>query len=277
MNLKIACTLIVGLISLVSSAEAAKVDQYRDSLANRNCSIKYEVVTKPVHQTNRMMQVKSSKFLRDIEFEDTTGENSIEESGIFILNGNERYSELDMKQGQNPCTLVKGKDIYKFYWDVRDGQKRYVGERGMFGHSSSVKAKTIADFYAYDALKEKYNFGSETLFNALLPLLPMDQVIDNPSTPRYKFVTSGTLSNGLNYEDFSAQIEDTFFAIRYYFNGNQMVKIATINFTRDNTGNVIDYSRSLIKLDEFSTIPDSKYLELPEGLKDKTKRKEKSK
>ena len=277
MKFKIVCALVAGMILIVSSTEAAKVDQYRDALANRNCSIKYEVVTKPVHQTNRMMQVKSSKFLRDIEFVDTTGEKSIEESGNFILNGNERYSELDMKQGQNPCTLVKGEDIYKFYWDIRDGQKRYVGERNAFGHSSSVKAKTIADLYAYDALKEIYNFGSETLVNALFPLLPRDRVIENPSMPKYKFVTSGTLSNGSSYEDFSAQIDNTFFAIRYYFNGDQMVKIATINFTQDNDGNVIDYFRSLIKLEEFSTIPDSKYLELPEGLKDKTKRKEKSK
>lgn len=278
MKYLVAASCLIGIFIASASSEAAKVDSYRKVLANRNFSIEYDVITKPVHKTNRELKVKRSRLFHPLEMEDSTGEDKIELHGIFALDGKNRYTEYEMRQGQNPCRLIKDGEIIDFFWDKRDGKKRYTGARGTFGHSKSVQAFGVETLDPYDFFEEEYQYGSETLNDALLPIIPPDQVIATADSPRYNLVSSGTLSDGTSYEDFSANIGDSFYFVRYYFDGDKMIKIATIDFTCKPDGSVIDYERSLLKINEFSKNSPSKYFSLPEGLKDKTKRnKEKSK
>ena len=104
-------------------------------------------------------------------------------------------------------------------------------------------------------------------------VLPADRIIATPTTPVYKFVGSGTLDSGLSYEDFTAEKNNTFYALRYYFSGDKMVKIAMFNYTKSG-GAITGYEKHVLDIEEFSTAPDANYLQLPPGLKDATKRKD---
>ena len=152
--------------------------------------------------------------------------------------------------------------------------KRYYGKRGIFGsYSSSVKANDdksdIRD--PYEKLLDEYNYGNPALAQALTALLPPERVIDTPDTPKYKLIGSGYLSGGLTYEDFAGEKNGTHYAVRYYFNGNRLVKIATFSYDEDSNG-IKDYTKTTVDITEFSNTPDQTYLSLPESLKDKTKR-----
>ena len=60
-------------------------------------------------------------------------------------------------------------------------------------------------------------------------------------------------------------------AIRYYFKGNKMVKIAAASYYVLPNGK-LDGNKAIIKIKEFSAIPDATYLNLPTGVKDVTKK-----
>ncbi len=103
------------------------------------------------------------------------------------------------------------------------------------------------------------------------PILPPEQVILTPNTPIYKFAGAGNLSGGLTYEDFYGEKNNTHYAIRYYFSGDKMTKIATFTYLKDE-GGVQYYEKHVIDIEEFLTAADENYLQLPANLKDTTKR-----
>ena len=92
-----------------------------------------------------------------------------------------------------------------------------------------------------------------------------------PNLPVYEFLGAGSLSDGLNYEDYYDSQSNNFYAVRYYFDGNQLVKIATLSYVKQN-GTIVSYEKSITGITEFSITPDPKYLALPTELKDATKR-----
>lgn len=59
-------------------------------------------------------------------------------------------------------------------------------------------------------------------------------------------------------------------AIRYYFNGYTLTKIASAQFIYDDQGK-LQARRCIIKVNEFSPTPAKEYLSLPAGVKDATK------
>ena len=104
------------------------------------------------------------------------------------------------------------------------------------------------------------------LLTAILP--PSHKSADMPV---YKYVDAGRLSNGLTYEDYRANIDGTMEAIRYYFNGNKLVKIAAASYYVLPDG-TLDGNKTIIKVKEFTAKPDAAYLNLPTGVKDVTKK-----
>ena len=64
-------------------------------------------------------------------------------------------------------------------------------------------------------------------------------------------------------------------AIRYYFNGYTLVKIASAQFVYDDKGQ-LQARRCIIKINEFSPTPAKEYLVLPNGIKEVTKKAKKT-
>ena len=145
------------------------------------------------------------------------------------------------------------------------------------GKTSGVKADEGSYKTPYQVLLDEYSLGYPTLTNAFIPLLPPEKVIDTPQTPKYKFIGSGNLGNNLSFEDFASDRNNIFSAVRYYFEGDKLVKIAQASYLK-NGNEIAAYEKSVINITEFSTTADQNYLSLPADLKDITKRdKEKKK
>ncbi len=294
MKFKVIIVLIVGIMMSVTVADAAKFEIYREALRNKSFTIEYEIVQPPVRNANKFAIIYEDEL---IDYENIILDSQ-PHNGIVIENGEDSYSEIvygarqvrykqsfgqggrvkTLDVGENGiCNLTKNGERFTFYYDVKDGQKKYYGGYNGFFKSQKVKAKEDnaevkgVTVDPYQAMIDEYNYGTPALSQALAAIIPPERVIVTLNTPIYKFVRSGTLNGGLTYEDFSAENNDTFYALRYYFKGSDMVKIAAVSYRRE--GNSIsNYKKSIVEIIKFSTTPDESYFSLPSSLKDVTER-----
>lgn len=299
---KVFFVLMTVILLLSSSSEAAKIDMYRNALLSKNFTIKYEVNEIPIIRTSKDATL-SGKGLSD---KLTTGLGNFQHKGIIVSNGDNSYLEIfqdahiesyNVKLSQfnsssksksvtqkiemnrpagGQCMLIKNNELFEFFWELKDGKKQYYGGQGIFGKTTSVKAGGSGWFTATQRLIREYNFGTPEIARALLPIMPTSKIIATPQAVDYKFFGSGSLDNGLTYEDYVADKSDTFSAVRYYFNGETMIKIAQVSYVKEG-GKILGYEKSIIHITEFSPIADQTYLKLPESLKDKTKRNKEAK
>ena len=140
---------------------------------------------------------------------------------------------------------------------------------GFFSDFEMTSTKSESDFNAENYLRkinvinvqqQQYsygNFGISSLIEAFAPIIPLEKVIATPYTPEYKFIGSGNLDDGLSYEDFFGSKNGFNCAIRYYFDGDTLTKIAVFDYiTKDSL--VQSYEKYLVQIDEFSTTQEVK-------------------
>ena len=276
MKKKFLTALLLGLFAFSPSSDAAKIDAYRDALVNKSFSIKYEIKQPPVRNTAKYAKIIQGGVLVD----KTDSFNSQPHNGFVTGEGDDFYSEQEKASGHGICNLTKNGEKFYFAYDIDSGKRKYYGSYNEFSGAKSGRVKAgvnqtydieAARLPALQRLIEENKFGSPTLARALAPILPPDKVVATIDTPNYKFIRSGSLGSGLTYEDFAADENGTFHATRYYFNGDRMVKIACIDYTRQD-GKIVNYDKSVVEIIEFNNTPNKNYLSLPEGLKDRTKR-----
>lgn len=301
---KIFFILLTAILILTSSVEAAKVDKYRDAIVNKNFMLKYEVAKVPVYQSMRSGTLTFRENLLGSNEEITKSLHH----GIVCVSNENRYIEIyknayettfgnisnltladryifkpDIKNKKikvperGNCILFKNGEIFQFIW-AKDGDKRkYLGKIKYWEYKSGeIKANADISRTPYQDLVEEYNYGVPEISLVIMPLLPREKVIATPWTPDYKFFSSGSLNNGLTYEDFVSNRNNFFSAVRYYFNGNDMVKVAIASYIKEN-GKIQSYEKKVINITEFSTNVDQNYLKLPESLKDTTERNKEAK
>ena len=262
MHKKFLFILAAVAIFFSSSANAAKIDAYRDAILNKS---------------DKGLEEKMSGNLGKVQIH----------RGIVIVDGNDMYTEtafdsmalkhkVDGKTitTKNPiggvCKLVKDNEFFNFYYEIKNDKQSYYGGQSYFGKSHSVKANDNRFQTPYQSLINDYTFGSVVLNDIFSPIIPPERLIATPSSPIYQFVSSGTAKDGLFYEDFASNKENIFNAIRYYFNGDNLVKVAHVSYLKN--GNQLQtYEKFVVDINEFSTIPDRKYLSLPAELKVKKK------
>ena len=294
---------------LTSWTEAAKVDIYRNALINKNFTLKYEITKVPVYSSMRegsltfegALNDKISKKLSDvlhggiiavngedryIETHNTAFE--MESADLSKLNIAARSDiKYDVKNKQykikvpesGVCTLIKGGDVFEFIWTKDGDKKKYKGmvPKTMFGYryfdykSGEIQANVYNLRTPYQDLLEEFNYGVPEVSLILMPLLPREKIIATAWTPEYKFFGSGSLASGLTYEDFVSDKNNFYSAIRYYFSGENMVKVAVASYIKNN-GKIQSYEKRIIDIVEFSPNADLNYLKIPESLKDTTKR-----
>ena len=265
MKFKFLTAIMLALFMMISAGEAAKVDIYRNALINKSFTIKYEIITPPTRQTNKSATIRKESLFKSAELVDGHSEE-LKYSGIVVVSGNNRYLENSL----GSCKLVKDDKFFVFSYRIKNNKKQYHGDSTLFGTSKKVKALGGEQMLPYTDMFEEYNYN-DALFAALGVIIPTNRIISTPQTPQYKFLGSGTLPNGLSYEDFSSVRNNIFYAARYYFDGNNLVKISVANCTEID-GKIVDYEKTVVAISEFSTTPDESYLSLPKELRDKTKR-----
>ena len=154
----------------------------------------------------------------------------------------------------------------------KSNKQEYYGETSQ---GSYIKGKVEANKrYAdpYETLLQEMNYGNSDISPLLAAMVPSGQKVSLTFTPNYQFVRSGQLNNGLFYEDYGTQQQGTLWAIRYYFNNDKLVKIASATYKLNSNGSIESYNKFIAKIDEFTSNPDMTLLTLPNDLKDVTKR-----
>lgn len=266
-NKILAAALLAGACTIcVSNVEASNLDTYRNLLKKSTYTIRFRDITPEERITNKDsikmygkndMDRSQSPFLL---YEQT--------SGMVTSDGESHYEELgagEIKQ----CRLQKGNDTYVFLKRERKADDKNI-LREIFG-GGGKKNQVIpvqTNYMAKVMLGEAY--GSTALTRYLNAIIPdSDKSGDLPS---FKFVTSGWLDNGLNYEDYSAEEDGVHEVVRYYFNGYALCKISAMRYWKNKAG-VMEGSKSIVRIDEFLPTPSAEHLMLPPGVKAKVAKK----
>lgn len=297
--MKIFFTVILSILLLMTTAQAAKVDAYRNMLSSGRFTIKYTFKESPIRVTNKKFTITNVNiFFNAFNTREGIAAQSYRflnnHKGVVTFDGANRYFErLDIAKNNEDkypenlrnwniaqvsivSVLKKNGETFRFRVIPNGNKNEYYANSAFNGGKFHGKNKVFANeeeelgiMNAVDTLKEDYSYG--ILTTALIPIITPDKVIATPYTPEYKFIGSGTLNGGLTYEDFFGSKNGFNCAIRYYFNGDALSKIAVFNYIVKNS-QVQSYEKYLVEIDEFSPTPDQSYLSLPAEIKDETKR-----
>ena len=307
--MKFLVTLLIVLVTF-ATADAAKVDIYKAALQNQTFTLKYKVtefvkrsISKDadVDVLNRTIREAETSGKLDVA---TGGVIVFDNDNSYIENSHDAYEEYmgfmyrpaqvtgndytkQLKHFPTGGKAILRKDgkIQKFSFDLKGTSKIYrsvpnksreelIKEIVDILNSGKMTKSEYAEYYRninyYSKHFGEYNYGNTEIYRALQPILPPDRIIAFSNTPTYDFVSSGTLQNGLTYEDFYGEKNNFHSAVRYYFEGDKMIRIATFDYTK--VENVIKtYEKHVIDIEEFLTTADENYLQLPANLQDTNK------
>lgn len=274
MKLKL-LTMLAVFVLLLAEAEAAKSDVYRDMLSNGHFTLKYTIIEPPVRVTNKEATLTQTSMFGRFDMTDTSAAKSrtmTNYKGVVVCDGANKYTEcLDpIHDGWIRCFLRKNDLTYRYRYATDAKKKIYMSRYGKNAVVANLE-EFLGELPPRFLLNEEYSFGTSSITKALMPLTPPEKIIATPFTPEFKLIASGTLDDGLTYDDFFGNKNGFNCAVRYYFNGDTLVKIALFDYIMSE-GRVQSYEKCVITVDEFSATPDQNYLQLPAELKDKTKR-----
>ncbi len=255
--------LIVVLLIFMSSinAEAAKIDAYREILLGNSYTIRYDNLTPAPRVTNRDKVELYGKSGLAVESNDYLLNK--QKSGIITCAGNDKYEEVG-NEDFYMCRLTKGGEDFFFTQYKKRGKVEYFGTKK--NHVKANEKNYLAE------IVEGQSYGDADMSRLLNAILPADD--KSAAQVIYKFIKAGNLENNLSYEDYRADSGGVTEVVRYYFDGDKLVKISSASYYKNAEGK-IDGRRCIIKINEFSTTPDKTLLNLPAGVKDDTKRNKK--
>lgn len=251
----------VGLMVLAGGiwsghAEASNLDTYRDLLTKKTYTIRYIDVTPEARVTNKdkvtmynrsTMDTSKSYFLQNQQVE-----------YLITADGDNKYEEMGAV-GYRQCRLVVGDQTYVFMRNA--ASEVYANsDKGITAIKKNKRAEMVAGA----------SFGGSSMTRYLNAMLPSDK--KSQDMPVFKYVKTGWLSNGMNYEDYTSTNDGVFEAVRYYFDGYNLVKIAAIQCWTNADG-VMEGKKTILKITEFSPTPNKEYLKVPDKVISKSKKK----
>ena len=245
------------------TVSAAKISAYSNMLASRSCTIRYENITPAVRIHNW-----DAVHLGFAPMEIPPLYVSQSYKGILVLRGDDSYIEINYEGEDSDyakCALRKKDEIFQFARETKGKNRDKIEYQSKEG-KNKVKAE---DFDIESTLVYGESFGPADVSRSLAVMLPTNK--KPAGMPDYQFVGDGSLPDGLSYEDYRTAGDSELEAVRYYFQGNTLVKIAAASYYQKPDGN-FDGRKCVLKIEEFSNMPDGKLLVLPENLEDKTKR-----
>ena len=246
--------LIAALMMITSTATAAKIDAYQKILESGRYTIRYDNLTPAPRVTNRNVVELYGKNGLKVEGNDFFLNRPL--SGIIVSDGTNRYEEVGYKDFFQ-CRLVKGGENFIFTKYAVKGGFEYFGDK---------KGKVSANprNYLIELLSGE-SFGDSNFTEMMTAIISDSQ--KSSAQKKYQFVAGGTLDSGLSYEDFSSSDGDAVSAIRYYFDGDALIKIAYASAQGDT------FRKCIVKILTFSPEPELNLLSLPSGLQKVESRK----
>lgn len=240
------------LVGLSTGADAAQLDRYSAMLAAHQCTIRYENVT-PGERMHTRDSVQLDWTYRLQEPPEYVNQKY---SGTIVLAGERRFLDIDYGSYAKSVLTKDGKN-YLFSRTVKKDKVKYTGTDG--------KSVRPTDYDLEGALVEGEDFGPENVSRLFSAMLPADK---KPlGLPDYHYVGEGSLAGGLHYEDYRTSNASGLEAVRYYFSSGNLVKIAAASYARRPDGN-LDSRKCVLKINEFTDVPDETVLTLPSSLKE---------
>ena len=218
-----------------------------------NYTISYENITPPERIHNRDVVDMTYSFGRI-----PTPQNYAQKSysGMIVAQGEKRYVEVNYG-GESRISLRQADKTFSFKGIEKKDKVEYKGMNG-------GKEVTALKFHPENELLYGESFGTSEVSRLLGAMLPASSI--PAGLPVYQYVGAGNLGNGLSYEDYRASSSAGLEAIRYYFEGTKLVRIAAASYDRDEKGNLVGH-KCILKIKDFSAVPDASKLALPENLK----------
>ena len=242
------------------NANAAKIDAYREILLSNSYTIRYDNLTPAPRVTNRDRVELYGKSGLAVESNDYLLNKP--KSGVITAENQSKYEEVG-NDDFYICRLSKNGEDF-FFTKYRKGKKfEYFGTKK--NHVKANEKNYLAE------IVEGKSYGDADFSRLLNAILPADDKSAAQSV--YRFIAEGTLENNLSYEDYRADFDGVTEVVRYYFDGDKLVKISAASYYKTADGK-IDGRRCIIKINEFSRVPDKTLLNLPAGVKDDTKRRD---
>lgn len=252
--------MIIAFILLITpTVDAAKIDVYREMLQSGNYTIRYENLTPAPRITNKNNIELYGKNGLAVEGNDFFLNRPL--SGIITSNNENRYEEVGYADFFQ-CRLMREGENFLF--------TRYKNKKDELEYFGIKKNQVEANSRNYlTELIAGESFGDPD-FTKMMNAIIAD---NNKSADmmKYKFVASGTLDSGLEFEDFCAEDELEISAIRYYFDDDNLTKIAFASYGRDKDGAAFG-SKCIVRVLSFTNTPDETLLKLPAKVRDVTKR-----
>lgn len=268
-------TVLFALIFQFSAVSADSMDNLIETLQSGSYTIRYENITPLSRRTS--MKERAYVFDGKMFSEDSYMMHNIV-SGIIASDGDNRYTETFATQTSGliyaSCELKRGAEAFYFTRLEENGKVKYIGKVEGKNHQEKDEKGKVSAIKARRNLTNgnSVSFGdSEDVIRVMSAIIPNSGKAENALV--YEKVKTGTLANGLEYFDFKVSNlpEGVIFdAIRYYFDNGTLVKIAAGQYF--NIDGRLDGARTIIKIIDFQPSADSKIFQLPDGLKDVTKR-----
>ncbi|SFW54843.1 hypothetical protein [Selenomonas ruminantium] len=237
-------------------ASAGKLDAYRNMLAQRSCTISYENITPAEREHNRDSSNMTSSFGQMYIPPMYTHKGY---KGMVVMQGEDRYVETNYGD-YSKCQLKKGGEVYEFKREVKKGKESWKALNG----KSTV---TASEFQPEKELLYGESFGTRDVSRLFGVILPKDRI--PAGQPIYDYVGGGNLPGGQSYEDYRASSAAGLEAVRYYFDGSKLVRIAAASYSRNGDGQLVG-RKCILKIMDFSNTPDNSKLNLPADLKAKS-------
>lgn len=251
---------LVSVLFFISAnvVEASSLDYYKSVINNNRMTIKYENITPLQRNTNRTkvsINGKSGMNLDNIPILTNRQFN-----GLVVIDGEDKYEEITCDD-ISMCCLTKGDKVYFFTKKREQDKYEYYGNEGK-GKVSASGRNLMAEFM------QGITYADPHLTHALLAITPLSKI---PKTlPVFSVLGTGVLDGGLIYEDYYTKSLGVEEGVRYYLEGNKLVKISIASLKMADDGKE-DFSKIVLKISSFSDNPVTEYLKLPDGLREVSK------
>lgn len=257
-------TVLLAVLMGLQLASAGNLDKYREMLNNRSCTIKYEFIYQDERET-----YKDDMDLRVMKMQEKYEASAPRTfAGVIVLKGDASYIEKG-EYGMHYCEITKNGYVYPYRRYDTDKGIQYVGNRGGGFFGGTLDKVEGHPINSLSLLRYGQYYGDDEITEMMRVIRPETEALRPGKI--YWLAGSATLPNGIICEDYQwAGANGDVDLIRYYFDNGNLVKIASVHYVKLADGRVKG-KHYVVRVDEFSNVPDEGYLNLPDKLKDATK------
>ena len=134
--MKIFLTAILSFLLIMTTAEAAKIDAYRNIISSERFTIRYTIAEPPTRVTNREAKFVGIGGFGSFEMTDTSAvqRHALNDyKGVMVSDGANKYIEnFNRTQSGITSLLKKNGEAFRFYSYQKEDKVIFGGRLGMY-------------------------------------------------------------------------------------------------------------------------------------------------